>query len=263
MSGDLIALLIRTQVVASAAIAVLLIIRRLRLPLDPDARLWLWLVPLGAAFVSMFPEGAPSEGTAGLWAVPSAFVAQVLVAVWLTGAAAALIWVAAVHLAFLREVKRGRAGPAVVGVAYQRVVMPAAPIFEPAERALIRAHEWEHIRRNDVAIRYLLTLAQCLFWFNPLMHAAAAELRLDQELACDETVVRRLGQRRRYAQTLLKCHTGQPSPLGCHWLGRGVHPLEARLAALAARPASEGRRELVTMLGVAAGMVAIVAAHMM
>ena len=136
-------------------------------------------------------------------------------------------------------------------------------IFAPEERALIRAHEWEHIRRNDLGVRNLLALVQCVLWFNPLVHVASAELRLDQELACDEAVVRRFGRRRLYAETLLKCHAGRPSPLGCHWLGRGAHPLEARLAALARRPVSEERRVLMAAFGLAAGLVAVTAAHAM
>lgn len=259
MSSEVLELLIRTQLVASVAILALLALRRL-VPLDPDTRIWLWIIPLVAATVSIAGDlSIPWEGlnaqAVRLWAHTEAW-RPALLAIWLAGAAAAVIRVAAQHLAFLCEARRGRAGPAVVGVACQRIIMPAAPVFEPAERALIRAHEWEHIRRNDLAVRNVLALLQCLCWFNPLIHHAAAELRLDQELACDETVVRRLGRRRLYAETLLKCHTARPSPLGCHWLGRGAHPLEARLAALARRPASEQRRALMTALGLAVGLIA-------
>ena len=184
-------------------------------------------------------------------------------AIWLGGAAVALARVTVLHLAFLREVRRGRAGPAVTGFAVQRIVMPDGADFTPEERALIRAHEWEHIRRNDLAVRNLLAVLQCVFWFNPLVHVASAALRLDQELACDEAVVRRFGRRRLYAETLLKCHAARPSPLGCHWLGRGAHPLETRLTALARRPVSEERRVLMAAFGLAAGLVAVAAAHAM
>jgi beta-lactamase regulating signal transducer with metallopeptidase domain len=141
--------------------------------------------------------------------------------------------------------------------------MPRELVLEPEARALIRAHEWEHIRRSDVGTRSFLALVQCLFWFNPLIHLAAAGLRLDQELACDEAVVRRLGRRRLYAETLLKCHVDRPSPLGCHWGAGGLHPLEARLAALARPPVSEERRIAAAGFGLGASLVAAVMAFAM
>jgi beta-lactamase regulating signal transducer with metallopeptidase domain len=136
--------------------------------------------------------------------------------------------------------------------------MPSALVFGPDERRLIRAHEWEHIHRGDLGVRNVLALVQCLFWFNPLVHLAASELKLDQELACDEAVVRRLGRRRLYAEALLKCHIGRPSPLGCQWLARGARPLEARLRALGRRPPSEDRRVLMQALGMVLAVAAVV-----
>ena len=137
MIGDCLELLLRLQLVASVAILALLGLRRL-VPLDPDTRIWLWAIPLVAAVASLIP-GDLNAWAAGPWADPAAPWIQGLVAVWLAGAAAALVWVAAQHLAFLREARRGRAGPAVVGVACQRIVMPSAPLFALEERARLMA----------------------------------------------------------------------------------------------------------------------------
>src|SRR5438552_1858460 len=50
------------------------------------------------------------------------------------------------------------------------------------------------------------------------------------------------GQRRRYAETLLKTQLGARTvPLGCHWLAGSAHPLEQRISALA-RPRLDERR---------------------
>ncbi|MBS0334958.1 MAG: hypothetical protein JSS35_19475 [Proteobacteria bacterium] len=129
------------------------------------------------------------------------------------------------------------AGPAVAGVVAPRVIMPAdaEAQFTPEERALIRAHERTHIDRGDPLTNGLIALAQCLLWFNPMVHLAARTARLDQELACDAQVLaHRAGQRRRYAETLLKTQLGGvAAPLGCHWLaGAASHPLEQRIQAL-------------------------------
>jgi beta-lactamase regulating signal transducer with metallopeptidase domain len=91
----------------------------------------------------------------------------------------------------------------------------------------------------------VIALIQCLSWFNPLIHLAAREARLDQELACDAAVLaHRAGQKRRYAETLLKTQLGAiAAPLGCHWLaGAAPHPLEQRIKALR-RPAPDFQRQ--------------------
>jgi beta-lactamase regulating signal transducer with metallopeptidase domain len=265
MTVDFLGLVLRTQLVASLAILALLAVRRVCVRLDPDTRIWLWTIPPLAAAASLLPKEGLMHESGLTWAASAASApwARVLVALWLVGVCAALIRIALLHLAFLRDMARGRAGPAATGLACPRIVMPREPVFEPAERTLIRAHEWEHIRRGDLGVRNLLALVQCLFWFNPLVHVACAGLRLDQELACDEAVVRRLGQRRLYAETVLKCHSARTSPLGCHWFAGGAHPLEARFTALTRRPASEARRTAATALGLAAGLAAVVAAFAM
>jgi beta-lactamase regulating signal transducer with metallopeptidase domain len=109
--------------------------------------------------------------------------------------------------------------------------------YTAAERDLIRAHEREHVARKDPRAAALAALAQCLCWFNPLVHLAAHLMRLDQELACDEAVVRRRpAARALYARTLLKTQlAAQPLPFGCYWPARGPHPLEVRIALLKAR----------------------------
>jgi TonB family protein len=83
-------------------------------------------------------------------------------------------------------------------------------------------------------VNALACAAQCLCWFNPLVHLAAHLLRIDQELACDATVIDRFpAERRTYAELLLKTQLAtQALPLGCHWPAGSAHPLKARIAML-------------------------------
>ncbi len=92
-----------------------------------------------------------------------------------------------------------------------------------------------------------------------MVHLAAREARVDQELACDATVLERLpGQRRRYAETLLKTQlTDSLAPLGCHWVGAKAHPLEVRIQALRLPAASDRRRDWA--LGMLAGAMMLAA----
>jgi hypothetical protein len=197
---------------------------------------WLRIVPLAAALCTLAPRHAADAALQppaiqGLVAAagPALFI------VWLTGAALAVAYVGWVQLAFLREARRGRAGPAVVGLICPRIVMPAHTTLTADERKLARLHEQEHIARRDPALRALITLVQCLSWFNPLVHVAAGAARMDQELACDAAVVRRIpGRKRAYAEALLKSQAGAAAWIGCQWRAPGRHPLEVRVAALGA-----------------------------
>jgi TonB family protein len=131
--------------------------------------------------------------------------------------------------------QRAEAGPLLLGAWRPRIVLPAD--FEqrhpPAERALILAHEAMHARRRDGMWSAVATLARCLFWFNPLVHVAAARFRRDQELACDAAVLRaHPGTQRCYAEAVLNTQlTAQHLPVGCHWQSR--HPVKERILMIA------------------------------
>lgn len=111
--------------------------------------------------------------------------------------------------------------PAVIGAWRPRIVLPAD--FDaryPREQAgLVVAHERTHVRRGDVRANLAVAALRCLHWFNPLLHAAAARFRLDQELACDAAVLARHPQARRaYADAMLNTQLAVPGlPVGCHW----------------------------------------------
>jgi hypothetical protein len=169
---------------------------------------------------------------------------QAVAAVWILGVLVVAGLIAAGQLSFLARARRGQAGPAVVGVITPRLVTPAdfETTFTLAERDLIRAHERAHIERNDPKANAVAAGLMALCWFNPLIHLAAAVMRLDQELACDATVMAtRSRARKTYAAALLKTGLmGRAAPLGCHWLA-ARHPIETRIGMLNARGPSDAR----------------------
>jgi hypothetical protein len=69
-------------------------------------------------------------------------------------------------------------------------------------------------------------------------------MRIDQEMACDETVVTRFPDARRaYAQALVKAQLAiRPLPLGCYWPSGTEHPLLERIAMLKRNDLSRSRR---------------------
>jgi TonB family protein len=125
-------------------------------------------------------------------------------------------------------------GPAVAGLLRPRILLPEdfERRYTPHEQALVLAHERLHLLRGDVAAQAAASALRCLFWFHPLVHAAASAFRFDQELACDADVLARFpGSRRAYGDAMLKTQlAGAGLPIGCHW--QSNHPLKERLSML-------------------------------
>ena len=239
MMSELFATVLRANLVAAAAILAVLILRRpTRRLFGPELAYGLWAAPPLAIFATLLPARS-IEGAAGhALAEAVADISLPGLTLWALGVAATAAGLAWAQLRFLAQARAGRAGPSVVGVISPRIVMPRDDgSYSDEERALIRAHEREHVARQDPRARAVAAVLQAAGWFNPLIHLGAHVMRLDQELACDAAVIQALPERRRdYGATLLKAHMSSPSsPLACTWLA-GTHPLEVRLTTLALRP---------------------------
>lgn len=250
MTTEVLLLLVRLNLAASAAIGLVLMLRplaRRRLPAHQTYALWL-LVPLAAA-TPIRPDWLLElgAGPAEAWLFAHG---PTLVTVWALGVGANVLLVAWRYARFQARVRQGRAGPAIVGVLAPRLVLPADfPLrFTAEEQRLVRAHERAHIDRLDARFNALALAMKCLNWFNPLVYVAFAAMQFDQELACDATVMMRLpGERRRYAETLLRSQTSVVvSPLGCDWLGAGSHPMVTRLTTLLRARQEDGQRDVET-----------------
>ncbi len=257
MASELMPLVLRAALFASLAILVLLAVRRPLLRWAGAAlayQAWL-LVPIVVA-ASVLP-GRPAAVlqqvevlrpvqalAAQATTPPSAGQADTLLLAWVGGLVLTALWFAIGQRAFLRQADAGIAGPASLGLLRPRIVLPQdfSARYSPAEQALVIAHERAHIARGDLQANLLAALFQCVFWFNPLVHFGARRFRQDQELACDAAVMlRHPGQRRSYAEALLKSHTGVPrAGLHCHW--QSPHPTKERIMSLQHTPPGILRR---------------------
>lgn len=247
---------------ASLAItAALLLIGLLRVPLrlkfGARVAYACWLLAPMAVLAVLLPAPAdnagPGPGAAGI-GLPellssSAAGAPVIdprslaLTLWLLGALAALALLAYRQWRFNRLVIRSADlpfdqvaghGPAVAGLLKPRIVLPGdfRQRYTGEEQTLVLAHEQLHLQRGDIRAQTLASALRCLFWFNPLIHLAAARFRFDQELACDADVLARFpDSRRAYGTAMLKTQLADFSlPLGCHW--QSSHPLKERIAML-------------------------------
>jgi beta-lactamase regulating signal transducer with metallopeptidase domain len=123
--------------------------------------------------------------------------------------------------------------PQVSGVWRPVVLLPANQNLSSEESALALAHELTHLRRGDLWMGWIPTIAQRLFFFHPMVAWAMREYALNREAACDAQVVHQ--------------HDAAPQDYGRLLLRLGVaHPLHAGLAG--ASPTFHNLKRRLTML---------------
>ena len=194
-------------------------------------------VDVGAFAVDLENMGSTSvEAEVASSAPPAPISATAILSwVWLSGAVLVLLWAGLRHLALMRWLRcvgrpaddnlvalfescggRGVAlvevpglrTAAAVGVFRPRVVLPdeICSALSEDELAHVFAHELAHIRKGDLALNWLVVLAQALHWFNPFAWLGLRRLLAEREIARDAFVVRDEGAagRSSYGQTLIK-----------------------------------------------------------
>lgn len=163
--------------------------------------------PLAAAFT---PSPAQSANPLQIWTFLAACV-------WLAGIAALLLYAAVSALRLRLRVRtavrlEGKvyqsefvSSPFILGVIRPRIYLPFG--LEAGAQAMVLAHERAHLRRGDQLWTPLGYLILAAYWFNPLCWLAYILFCRDIEAACDEKVVRELGEgcKAAYSRALLAC----------------------------------------------------------
>jgi beta-lactamase regulating signal transducer with metallopeptidase domain len=228
MASEIVLLLAQINLAASAAILLALALRPVaRRMFGARIAYTLWFIVPAAALAVLLPARttsaeAPTPIPASRVAssqpaltdqidvsAPGAALADVsslLAVVWMIGVVVCFILLAGRQRAFIASMgsltrERGRrrilraaaagVGPVIIGGLVPKIILPGdfEARFDERERAIILAHEEAHLRGRDPLINLLVASAQCVNWFNPLVHVAANALRMDQELACDASVM--------------------------------------------------------------------------
>ncbi len=96
------------------------------------------------------------------------------------------------------------AAPATVGVRRPVILLPPRllAMSTDQQRAIV-LHELLHARRHDFLFQLLEEVLRALLFFHPAVHWLLARIRLAREQCVDAEVVRRLGSRTRYLQSLV------------------------------------------------------------
>ena len=94
--------------------------------------------------------------------------------------------------------------PAVTGIFNPTLLLPADwEQWSASCRRVVVLHELAHLRRHDCLVQLLADCACAMYWFNPLVHGAAARLRHEREQACDDVVLEAGTSPTKYADHLL------------------------------------------------------------
>lgn len=245
----------------------------------------LWLLPPLLALLPWLPDTpSPWLDTIPIQVVPAtrAFAAELTSTaslvhwpymVWAIGASLSLLRLAVVYIRVrrnsrplpdamrrvlefeqpdldMRRLRLHSAGPAVLWAPRSLLLLPADFLdrFDAHQRQCVLQHETIHLRRGDALWSLLAELMFALLWFHPLAWLALPRLRLDQELACDERVLRQSVQdEATYAHTLLHSTGVRAMPMSIPWLTRPQ--LKERLSMIQRpRPGALRRRTGFTAL---------------
>ncbi|MCM1326366.1 MAG: M56 family metallopeptidase [Bacteroidales bacterium] len=158
---------------------------------------------------------------------PRQITIEILSYIWGFGAALLLLYAAVSYWRLHRKVgaavlyddnifqSEKVSSPFVLGIIKPKIYLPFKIKSEELEHVI--AHEKAHIRRKDHWWKPLGFLLLSFHWFNPLIWLAYALLCRDIELACDEKVIKKLGneQRADYTQALLNCSVSRPMLVAC------------------------------------------------
>ncbi|HHX36737.1 MAG TPA: M56 family metallopeptidase [Clostridiaceae bacterium] len=185
-------------------------------------------------------------------------VTQIIVLVWACGALAVAVWFAVVNAKFKRALKNKRQPLEIEDfpLPVYRVDMESSPclfgLFRPSvyvtpkvledEETLkyVLAHELTHYKHFDYVWAFLRIICLSVYWFNPLVWVAAWLSRVDCEQACDESVVKQVGDGSRidYGRTIVALISPKPSPdmiiCTATTMAAGKNSIKKRITAIAA-----------------------------
>ena len=151
----------------------------------------------------------------------------ILTGIWLFGVAALFLYSAVSYWRLRRKVfeavilrdniyqSENVCSPFVLGIIQPKIYLPYHMDSRKMDHVI--AHEQTHIRRKDHWWKPLGFLLLTIHWFNPLMWLSYILLCRDIELACDEKVIREMGneQRADYTQALVACSVSRRSIAAC------------------------------------------------
>lgn len=184
---------------------------------------------------------------------------QLLKILWACGSAVFIMWFAVSNAVFSMRLKKTRIpvsvdncnlrvfvsksvkSPCLFGLFSPAVYLTEAAIAHPFVDHVIE-HELCHFRHLDHVWSYVRCLCLALWWWDPLVWAAAFLSRTDCELACDCSVIKKIGEEHRlsYGRTLVDMIAVKNPPLkiscAATTMVLGKRGLKHRIKTIVSRP---------------------------
>lgn len=228
----------------------------------------------------LIPESTPADPSGNTPDDPNADggfpYEKIIILIWAAAAAAGLLWFGGVNIAFGKKLRKCRSEVHDVNFAsplpvYRADFLKSPCLFGKAvyingesqkHLKYIIAHEYSHYCHGDHIWSAVRQILLCVYWFNPLVWAAAVISKNDCECACDEAAMELLGEndRTEYGRALLEMIPSKGGNIGIaatSMSGRG-RALAERLRLIAAKPLSK-RSAKVIAAKAAAVAVALIA----
>ena len=143
-------------------------------------------------------------------------------AIWLCGSIAAGCWFVIVNVRFHHMLMRSRkqiagsekpmiyqvkglSSPCLFGVIHPAIYMKEETSLQDEQLLMILQHEICHYQHKDHIWSVMRSLCIAVWWWNPLVWAAAVASKRDCEMACDEGTLETIGWEKKflYAKTLV------------------------------------------------------------
>ncbi len=198
-------------------------------------------------------------------------IGEFLLGVWIFGAVAMGAWFFAANLLFWKRARKNARlvfmqgcpvpvyvtkdvpSPCLVGFARPKIYLTPACLENERQLCHVLRHELTHLQHKDNCWSLVRCVCLCLYWFHPLVWAAAALSRRDCELACDESALAKLGEEERlaYGRTLLHLVTQQQASglvQVATTMTESKRQLKERITRIAKRPKQAAAAVIVTVL---------------
>lgn len=137
--------------------------------------------------------------------------------------------------------------PLTYGFVNPVILLPANQSYCEEELLFILEHEFVHIKRLDALLKAITSALVCIFWFSPWAWAMFVFSSRDMELACDEEVIKRLGESHRtsYAMALVRA---EERKLGLKVMSFAGNSTEERVKSLMKVKKNNARRIILSAI---------------
>ncbi|MBC5649397.1 M56 family metallopeptidase [Christensenella tenuis] len=172
--------------------------------------------------------------------------AAVLIAIWLSGIAAAAWKTTRDYISLSRRLKRSAvlpppevrrmvdrvrrelgvrrdirvlmqgsiSSPALTASFIPKLLLPVSLLGHPAQLCFAIRHELVHFRRYDYLVCLLMLVLRAVYWFNPVVWLMQHPIKTDMEASCDNIATAALPEeeKKAYARTILEMFSSRMCP---------------------------------------------------